>query len=227
MRLLRRLAITGALCTCLLTSAGIVFADPCLVVYPNTSCTYHYSPSEYFTVGPGHPLYNPVYDRGGQVLITAGSNSIDLSIYQPPLLTGFVADASDQGYYFQGDQFDLVIDGFSNLPTTFLNVLMIFDKPQPAGCVPEITIDGTLVTGTIWPAGDLVVQTPTPTGNNYSDVLTHHVTWTGCFGLHVWAFSDPDHNGIRTGRECFTAYSHDLTVPVQGKTWSVVKTLYR
>ena len=88
-------------------------------------------------------------------------------------------------------------------------------------------IDGVPVTDPTWPAGNLVVQTPTLSGNNYSDVMTHQVTWSGCVGLHVWAFSDPDCNGVRTGHECFTAFSHDLTVPVRDATWSVVKTLYR
>lgn len=227
MMLLRRLAITGALCSCLLARAGVVFADPCLVVYPNTPCTYHYSSVEYYTVGPGNPLYDSEYDRGGEVLITVGTNDIDPSIYQAPQLRGFVADASDEGYYFEGGRFELIIDGFSNTPTTFVNVLMVFDNPQPAGCTPQVTVDGVPVTGATWPAGDLVVQTPTPVGNNYSDVISYDIEWTGCVGLHVWAFSDPDHNGTRTGQECFTAYSHDLMVPVQSGTWGVVKALYR
>lgn len=219
--------VLGALCACLLAPAGAALADPCLVVYPNAPCVYHYSPAEYYTVGPGNALYNPLFDRGGRVLISIASNSIDQSVYQPPQLAGFVADGTDQGYSFEGEQFDLIIDGFSNTPTTFANVLLVFDDPQPAGCVAQITVDGAPITGTVFAAGDLVVQAPTAGGNNYSNVLTHHVTWTGCVGLHVWAFSDPNHDGVRTGHECFTAFSHDLTVPVQGATWSAVKTLYR
>ncbi|MHB8078670.1 MAG: hypothetical protein ACYDIE_05380 [Candidatus Krumholzibacteriia bacterium] len=227
MRTSPRLVVIGAVCGCVLGAVGAAVADPCLVVYPDTPCVYHYSPSEYYVVGPGDPLYDPLHDRGGQVMLTVGTNEIDESVYQAPHISGFVADSSEQGYYFEGDQFDLIIDGFANTPTTYVNVLLVFDNPQPAGCVPQITVDGAPVGGVTWPLGDLVVRTPTASGNNYSDVLTRHVTWTGCAALHVWAFSDPDHNGVRTGRECFTAFSHDLTVPAREATWGVVKALYR
>jgi len=69
--------------------SGLALADPCLVVYPNAPCTYHYDPAEYYTVGPGDPLYDPLWDRGGKVLLEIGSNEIDYSIYQAPDLMGF------------------------------------------------------------------------------------------------------------------------------------------
>jgi len=219
-------AITWILCLFLLASMS-AFADPCLVVYPDTPCVYHYDPAEYYTVGPGDPLYDPAYDRGGVVLLTTGMNDIDLSVYQAPQLMGFVADADDQGFYFEGDAFNLVIDGFANAPTTYANVLVVFDDPLPAGCAPLVTVGGSPVMGGIWPAGDLVVQTATGEGNNYSDVITLQVAWSGCFGVHVWAFSDPDHDGSRTGGECFTAFSHDSAVPVESATWGLIKALYR
>jgi hypothetical protein len=221
-----RLAVAGVLGACMLVLAGAVLACPCLVSYPGSPCTYHFNPAKYYTVGPGNPLYNPLYDRGGRVLIAVGTNTIDLSVYEAPQITGFVADTNDDGYFFEGSQFDLVIDGFASTPTTFVNVLMTFDIPQPVGCVPQITVDGEPVTGTTWPVGDLVVRTPTPDGRNYSGVTRHHVAWTGCVGLHVWAFSDPDHVGIRT-HECLAVYSHNEIVPVQAATWSAVKSLYR
>lgn len=225
MKHLRLLATTAAAGICLL--ASLSFADPCLVVYPAGPCTYHYSPTKYYTVGPGHPLYDPLYARGGQVLLTAGGNSIDLSVYQPPQLVGFVADTSEEGFYFDGDNFDLTIDGFSNSPTAYVNILLVFDRPQPSGCSPTITVDGVPVVGGKIAVGDLAVQTPAGYGNNYSDVMTRHVTWSGCAGLRVWAFSDVDHNGVRTGGECFTAFSHDSVVPVDGAAWGAVKSLYR
>jgi hypothetical protein len=221
---MRWLVFPWTLC---LLAATIAFADPCLVVYPITPCAYHYDPAEYYTVGPGDPLYDPAYDRGGVVLLTNGMNDIDLSVYQAPQLTGFVADTHDQGFHFESDTFNLVIDGFANAPMTYANVLVVFDDPQPADCAPLVTVGGTPVTGGIWPAGDLVVQTPTGEGNNYSDVITLEVAWSGCYGLHVWAFSDPDYDGLRTGGECFTAFSHDSAVPVETGTWGFIKALYR
>ena len=60
-----------------------------------------------------------------------------------------------------------------------------------------IDVDGVLLAGMVYQAGALDVHTPTPEGNNYSVVLVHHVTWSGCVSLHIWAFSDEDHDGRR------------------------------
>jgi len=214
----------------LITVGGTLMAspDPCLVVYSDGPCTYHYDPAEYYTVGPGDPLYDPLYDRGGKVLLTIGTNDIDMSIYQAPGLTGFIpAYDGDDGYWIDGTDFNLIIDGFSNEPTTYPNILVMFDRFTPSGCVPTIYADGTLVTGFVYGVGDLVVSTPTPDGNNYSDTKTVAISWRGCNGLRIWAFADEDYDGVMDGGECFTAYSHDLTIPVQDKTWSTIKALYR
>jgi hypothetical protein len=197
------------------------------VVYPDGPCVYHYDPAIYYTVGPGDPLYNPLYDRGGRELLRIGTNDVDLSIYQAPQLMGFVADVNDQGYYFDGTEFDLIIDGFSTTPTTYVNILVIFDKAVPTGCVPQIWVEGTPLVGGIYHLGDLVVSTPTPYGNNYSDVVVRHVEWRGCYGVHCWAFSDANYNGKKDGGECFTAYSHDLMIPVEEHSWGSIKALYR
>jgi hypothetical protein len=228
MRLLRTIVVIGIAGALLLAAGATLRADPCLVVYSGGPCTYHYDPAEYYTVGPGDPLYDPLYDRGGKVLLTVGSNDLDLSIYQAPHLTGFIATYDgDEGYFIDGTDFTLVIDGFSNSPTTYQNILVVFDKFLPSGCTPMIYADGTLVTGGMYSAGDLVVSTPTPYGNNYSDTKTIDIIWHGCIGLRIWAFADTDHDGKRDGGECFTAFSHDLTIPVQDRTWGAVKALYR
>jgi hypothetical protein len=212
----------------LLASSSGLLADPCLVVYPDGPCTYHYSPSEYYTVGPGHPLYDARYDRGGQVMLETGTNEVDMSIYQAPHITGFVATYDgNEGYFFGGTTFALIIDGFSNQPTTYSDVLVMFDKVVPTGCVPQLTVDGMPVTGGIYHAGDLVVSTPTPYGNNYSDTKTVLIDWRGCYGVRIWAFADADHDHKRDGSECFTAFSHDLTIPVQETTWGSIKELFK
>jgi hypothetical protein len=219
------LVATGAL---LLGWGAVVHADPCLVVYSSGPCTYHYDPAEYCTVGPGDPHYNPLYDRGGKVLLLVGSNDIDRSIYQPPNLTGFVATYDgNEGYFIDGTDFTLVIDGFSNSPTTYPNILVKFDQFNPSGCTPQIWANGSPVSGATYSAGNLAVSTPTGYGNNYSDTKTVHISWRGCKGLRIWAFADADYDGKRDGGECFTAFSHDLTVPVQEKTWGAIKEIFR
>ena len=208
----------------IMVHADIVMADPCLVVYPETPCVYHYDPSEYYTVGPGHPLYDPAYDRGGLVLLETGTDEVDPSIYQAPNLTGFVPSTEgNDGYVFNATEFMLYVDGFSNEPATYVNVLLVFDDIQPEYCTPEITVNGEAVSGFVYPLGDLDVTTPTPEGNNYSDVIELAIDWRGCYGLHIWAFSDENHNGVRDGGECFTAFSHDAVVPVEESTWGRIK----
>jgi hypothetical protein len=204
----------------------VALADPCLVVYPNTPTVYYYDTSEYYTVTSGHPLYDPLYDRGGEVLLDINDNSIDFSIYQAPNLIGFQASTDGQDGYFISDlDFDLIVDGFSNSPTTFVDIILVFEW-MPDTCTPTITVDGNLVSGGTYGIGDLVVATPTADGNNYSDTTTHHIMWFGCPTLRVYAFSDENGNGVRDGGECFTAFSHDLTVPTQESTWGQVKALY-
>lgn len=215
------------ICSIVALTTGAVHADPCLVVYPDSPCIYRYDPNEYYTVGPGDSLYDPEYDRGGEVLLDVWTDEIDPSIYQAPGLAGFepAYDGND-GYVFTGTDFTLILDGFSNTPTTYVNILVVFDDVVPPGCPPEIYIDGELLTGLIYEAGDLEVTTPTPDGNNYSDVMTFEVSWRGCYGVHIWAFSDEDYDGIKVDGECFTAFSHDITIPVESMSWGAIKSTF-
>ncbi len=67
--------------------AGVeAIADPCLVVYPASPCEYHYDPGEYYTVGFGDSLYDPAFDRGGEVLIDLLTGEIALDVYQAPVI---------------------------------------------------------------------------------------------------------------------------------------------
>jgi hypothetical protein len=208
----------------LLTIAGAAIADPCLVVYPSEPCIYHYDESEYYTVGPGHPLYDAEYDRGGEVLLETSTDEIDGSIYQAPGLEGFEpSTGGNEGYFFLGTDFNLIIDGYNNSPTTYVNILVVFDDHIPEGCTPILTVDGMPIAGNVYNAGDLVVSTPTPNGNKYSDTMTISVNWHGCYGVHVWAFSDEDYSGTHDGGECFTAFSHDTTIPTEKSTWGSIK----
>jgi hypothetical protein len=210
------------------TISQLVSSDPCLIVYPGGPCLYWYDPSEYYTVAPGHPFYDPAYDRGGTVLLEIGTNQVDVSIYQAPGLLGFVVSTNGQdGYHFTGSDFQLIVDGFSNVPTTYSNILIVFDKVVPAGCAPTIRVGGAPLSGGVYHAGDLLVQTPTPNGNNYSDTITLPVSSTGCTFIHVWAFSDADHDNAKDGGECFTAFSHDIVVPVENSSWGRIKVMYR
>jgi len=222
------LALILLLSILVIASSDSAIADPCLVVYPDVSCVYHYDDTEYYTVGPGHPLYDPEYDRGGEVLLEVGTDEIDMSIYQAPNLTGFeVSIDGNEGYAFLSTQFDIVVDGFSNSPTTYHNILLVFDQISPEDCSPTILVNGQELEGSSYPIGDLVVSTPTEEGNNYSDVVTVQVEWSGCYGVHIWAFADEDYNGIHDGNECFTAFSHDAMIDTEEASWGEVKSGYK
>jgi len=207
-------------------ASSSIMADPCLVVYPGGPCVYMYDVNEYYTVGPGEPYYDAEYDRGGKVLLELGSNEIDGSIYQAPGLQGFEESIDgNEGYIFVGTDFELIVDGFSNDPTTFVNVLVVFDKVVPPACPPTIYVDGSLLGGMVFNMGDLVVSTPMPNGRNYSDTMSFDINWRGCYGVHIWAFSDENYNGVMDGGECFTAYSHDMVVPTESSSWGEIKTI--
>jgi len=233
--MVNRLTILFAAMLCLCCIAvGIVpeaQADPCLMVYPDSPCAYHYDPEEYYVVGPGHPLYDPMFDRGGEVLIEINMNEIAYNVYQAPNLVGFVMDSMNQGWFTLGNVLDAVVDGFSSSPVTYANVLLVFDRIEPSWCQPTITVDGNPVMyqsglGWYYPIGNLVVSTPTPWGNNYSDTRTVLVDWEICYGLRIYAFSDENYNLARDGEECFSAFSHDTTVPAEESTWGAIKELY-
>ena len=200
------------------------------MVYPgNGSVVYHYEPTEYYTVGYGDSLYDAAYDLGGEVLIDINTNVIAYEVYQTPTLVGFQMDSAHQGYFINSSYFTLVVDGFSGTPTTYTNILLVFDLIEPSGCTPVITINGSPVlfdAGLGWylPIGDLVVSTPQ--GIAFSDVLEFDFSWTGCTSLRAWAFADNDFDLFHDGAECFSAFSHDLTVPVEETTWGAVKSLY-
>ena len=213
---------------------GVIFipfhaqAEPCLMLYPQSFCTYHYDPHKHHTVGVGDPLYDPAFDRGGEVLIKTNKNEIDLVPYQAPNLTGFVADHGQEGWFFIGSTFDLIVDGWSPRPTTRVNILLTFE-PEPSFCVPSVLVDGNPALfdpglGFYWPIGDLVVSTPV--GGSFSDTVIHSIHWENCAGILMRGFADENFNLVKDGGECKIAGSHDLTVPVEETTWGAIKGIY-
>jgi len=201
------------------------------MVYPSDGVViYHYEAAEYYTVGPGDALYDAAYDRGGEVLIDINTDEIATDVYQSPALAGFLLDNEHQGYFIISSDFTLTVDGFGGSPTTHTNIQLVFDLIEPSGCIPIITVDGNPVLfdagGLGWylPIGDLVVSTPQ--NGSYSDILTFDFSWSGCTNVRVWAFADDDFDLVHDGGECFSAFSHDLTLPVEETTWGGVKNLY-
>ncbi|MDD3643325.1 MAG: hypothetical protein PHQ19_07690, partial [Candidatus Krumholzibacteria bacterium] len=197
-------------------------------VYPSGPCVYCFDPTEYYTVGPGDPLYDPAFDRGGLVLLETGTGEIDWSIYQAPDIVRFQpsVDGND-GYVFLTPDVELIVDTFSNEPRVYSNVIVVFDRFTPAGCTPAILVNGAPIAGNRFYMGDLAALTPTAWGNNYSDTSTLLIQWAGCSGIRIWAFADENYNGIKDGGECFTAYSHDASIAVESSSWGNIKAMHR
>ncbi|MBI4720555.1 MAG: hypothetical protein HY770_04925, partial [Chitinivibrionia bacterium] len=171
-------------------------ADRCLVVYPEALSIYHYDVNEYYTVTYGDPLYDAMYDRGGEVLIDSNSNEIAWDIYQAPNLAGFEPSMNGQeGYFTIGNQFNLIVDGFYRQPTTYENIILVFES-DPNWCSPVMSVNGVPVAGNTYAIGDLTVSTPTPYGNNYSDIMALDFSWAGCYGVRIWAYADENYNGV-------------------------------
>jgi hypothetical protein len=203
-------------------------SDPCLVAYPSGSCTYRYDVTEYFTVSAGDSLYDSMYDRGGEVLRETGTMDIDYSIYQAPFLSNFEPSTDGmEGYFFYNSEFTLLVDGFSNEPVVYDNVILVFENLTPNDCTGTVIINGVTLVGNTYNAGSLTVTSPTVEGNNYSDTISLDVKWLGCYGMNVWAYADIDGNGIKDGGECFSAFSHDVTIGASSASWGNIKNLYK
>ena len=229
------IAATSVLIAGLLISPMAVHADTCLMTYPTSSCMYHYSSLDCYTVGLGHPLYDSMYDLGGEVLIKIDpidGDGIALDVYQAPGLSGLVLDEVNQGYFTLGTDYDLIIDGYNKSPTTYTNILLVFDTILPEGCAPSIMVDGQPALydpglGYYFPIGNLTVSTPTPVGNSYSDTVTLMIDLENCTGYRIWAFSDENYSLTHDlPGECFTAFSHDATIAVRESTWGAIKSLH-
>jgi hypothetical protein len=218
----RALFLLSAFLLCAILT-GPALADPCLVVYPTGPCMYHYDVTEYMVVGPGDPYYDPAYDINGQCLIDLNDMMPAADIYQAPELMGFQPSSDGkEGYFFEGYSFTLVVDGFSNEPTTYENIMLVVE-PLPASCPPMVVVDGTPMTSNMLSLGDLLVSTPTEEGNNYSDVMMLEISWAQCAEMEFWAFADENYNGVKDGGECFSAFSHDSTVPSEEKSFGTIK----
>jgi hypothetical protein len=212
-----------------------VRADVCLMSYPTAPCEYHYSSTDHYTVEFGDPLYDSDYDLGGEVLIKidpSDGDGIALDIYQAPGLTGLVHDEISQGFFNIGGDYDLVIDGYNKSPTTYSNILLVFDTLLPEDCTPHITVDGNPVMydaglGYYYPIGDLAVLTPTSAGNSYSDTIILDIVLENCIGYRIWAFADDNYSLTHDlPGECFTAFSKDTTIPVSESSWGAIKSLH-
>jgi len=198
-----------------------VLADPCLTVYPAGETYFYFDPAYHTLVDETHREFDPSIAIYGLVLIERKAAKVAYDIHQAPHLRGFIPASSDpRGFMVSSRSFQLIVDGFSNRPTTFDNVTLIVETQLD--CPAGIWIDGTPLENGRRVLGDLQVSTPAK-GNNYSDVLIVDVIVEGCGSVEIWAFADEDENGERDGGECFSAFGRDFRLPVRKVSWGGVK----
>ena len=126
-----------------------------------------------------------------------------------------------------------VLRGLADSGADLLEIGVPFSDPVAEGPVIQQASERALKSGTslrrvLGMVAELrrEVSTPLPDGD-YSDTIELMVSWSGCYGIHIWAFSDENYNGVRDGGECFTAYSHDTVVGVEESTWGAIKSIYK
>lgn len=200
-------------------------ADICLIVFPLEESVYHYKATRYYTVGPGHVFYEEEFDRGGEVLIESATDQIALEIYRANVV-GFEAAWGDHyGYEINESPYTLVVQALSDEQAVYPNILLAF-LPLPDDCDPAMTVDGVPVVGKRHPLGDLVVDTPDQNGGYFGEIVVE-MTFAGCEGVDIWAFSDENGDQHQDSEECTSSFLYHLFVPTEESSFSTVKSLFR
>ncbi|MBN2170802.1 MAG: hypothetical protein JW819_05745 [Candidatus Krumholzibacteriota bacterium] len=201
--------------------------DICLIAYPQEESVYHYKDSRYFTVGPGHELYDPAFDIDGEVLINSETGEIAWDVYRANVV-GFEPSHNDwYGFEIHTSPYHLVIEALSEEPAVYVNILLAFAY-VPAGCHPMVRVNGELVDGARFALGDLVVNTQGEDGDWFGKIVVE-MSFAGCEGANIWAFSDVngDLGYDYDEGECTSSYLYHVFVPATESTFSAVKQLYR
>ena len=201
--------------------------DICLIAYPQEESVYHYKDSRYFTVGPGHELYDPAYDIDGEVLICAETGEIAYEVYRANVVAFEASHDHWYGFEIQTSPYHLVIEALSPEPAVYENILLAFAF-VPVGCHPMVRVNGNLVDGARYALGDLAVNTQDGDGDWYGQIIVE-MSFAGCEGANIWAFSDVngDLGYDYDEGECTSSYLYHVFVPAEESTFSAIKQLYR
>jgi hypothetical protein len=205
---------------------GVARSEPSYLVYPNVSTVFQYDTGRYDLVTSGNPKFNSQYAVAGQMLWDRTANRIPIEIYRAPLLTAFEPSPDGLNHFVvAGNDFDVIIDGFSASPHTLGSLCLRF-RPEPYDVTVQLDVNGEPQQRLMLPIPAMEVTTPLPNGF-FSDVGIYHVHWLGANRLQIMAFSDKNANGTFDGTPAYTIVAHDVAVSVETTTWGHVKALYR
>ena len=203
-----------------------VFAEPLLLVYPNSPTVFRYDPACYEELTPSDPNYDPAYDIGGKMLWDKVEQRVPIEIYRAPQLNGFeTSPYALNEFVTMRNYFNLVVDGFFAAPRQ-LNNLYLRIIPDPPQTIVEATVGGLPMDRLVTPLPGLDVTTPIGDGF-YSDTMWIYVTWSGTVGMRMIVYADKDGNCVYDDvKPRFSIYVVDNTIAVKHETWGGIKALY-
>lgn len=206
--------------------AGRASAEPSYLVYPSSPAVFRFDAGRYELVSPGDPRFDSKYIVAGQMLWDRTENRIPVELYRAPIITGFEPSPSGQNEYVTvGNDFTVIVDGFSTGPHTLGNLCLRF-WPAPPSNLVQVYVNGQPATSATMALAPVDVHTSIG-GGYYSDTGEYHVTWIGASGIEIVAYSDKNANRSFEGVPAYRIIAQDNVVATQPKTWGGVKALYR
>jgi hypothetical protein len=207
--------------------SGAAAAEPSYLIYPNAPAVFHYDTGRYELVATGNPKFDPRYAIGNQMLWDRVAGRVPVEVYRAPQLVGFEPSAYGRNeFVVYRNDFELVIDGFSEGPHTVGNLCLRFWPVVGGPGALAVSLGGQFVDRLTVRVPSLEVSTPVD-DQFYSDTQTHALAWMGSTAIRIIAFSDKDGNRAFDGTPLFAVVARDATVPVSRATWGGIKSLYR
>lgn len=208
------------------TGIANVRAEPTYLVYPSVASIFRYDPVRYELLSPGDIGFAQSYSLGNKVLWDKVEERVPVEIYRAPGLAGFEPSPSYANeFYAVRNEFNLIIDGFSESPHVASNLYIRFE-PVPYYASPRITVDRQTVTSLTFAIPPLAVTTLIEEGY-YSDTRSHHIMWSGTAALRIVIFSDRDGDGVLDGEQpIYSVFVQDNVIATEETTWGGLKAQY-
>lgn len=220
------IGVTFALLTVSLGAGTPMAKEPLLLVYPNKPAVFRYDPGRYELVSSQDPQFDDLYAISNVMLWDKLDGRIPIEVYRAPQLTGFEPSPfGTNEYVVVANEFNVIIDGFSEFPRTYSNLYIRF-IPYPSSSIVTVHMDSQLLDDLVVPLPSLSVSTALADGN-YSDIMVKHLTWSGAAGMRIVVYSDKNNDGVYSdGKPLYSIFVQDNTVSTHETTWGAVKALY-
>jgi hypothetical protein len=207
-------------------TAMLSYAEPLLLVYPNKPAQFHYNPSDYSALSPGHPDYDANYAVGGVTLWDNAEERIAYEVFRAPWLAGFQESANGMNeFVLMTNEFNLIVDGYGEYPRQ-LNKIHVQFAPSPpnATAMIEMAWEPLVYLITQVPGIDALESTDE---GYYTGSSSFHIRWSGSVGIRITAFADKNGNHAYDGGvPKWSIFVSDNSVPVEETSWGAIKAMY-